>query len=118
MEIWSYGDMMLVEDDTISILAIYAVEYMLTRKTNLLILISTLCAAGIIHQRALVDIFRLVVDKHSYVLEPFHEHFDIYNHYVYLRCVGSVAVITLQDNPDESSVALISPVDDEDEDTY
>ena len=115
--IWSYGDMALVEDETIPILAIYAIEYMLTRKTDLLVLISTLCMAGIIHQRALVNIFRTVVDKHGYVLESYHEHFDIHSHYVYLRCVSTVAVITLQDKPDESAVALISPVD-EDEDTY
>ena len=118
MEIWSYGDMLLVEDEAIPILAIYAIEYMLTRKTDLLVLISTLCAAGVIHQRALVAIFRLVVDKHGYILEPFHQHFDIHSHYVYMRSVGTVAVITLQDKPDESAVALISPVDFEDEDIY
>ena len=103
----------MVDDETIPILAIYVVEYMITRNTKVLRLISTLCVSNWYRQKALIAMFRLVVDNHGYLLEQYHDHFDIHKHYVYLRSVGSVAIITLQEIPDETAVALISPVDDD-----
>ena len=104
----------LVEPEIIPTLAIYAAEYMLNRRTGVFILISTLCKSNRYHQMELIKIFRSVIDNHGYFVELFHKYYDINLHYVYMHCKNDVATIVVTEIPDESSVAILSPDDEED----
>lgn len=108
----------IVYEQSVSVLAIYAAEYLITRNTNILKLITSFCSDNYFHQTELIDIFREVVDNQCDFMNSYHTYFDIHNHYVYLEQCNDTAVIQLRDTPIESSVALVFPETNPEEDIF
>lgn len=108
----------IIEEEFIPILAVYAMEYMVTRQSSIFKAIVSYCRPHLGVQRELVDIFRTVVDNHPYLVTAFHQYFDIHRHYVYLHHSQATLKIVIRDDPDESHIPVLYPGDDEDEELY
>lgn len=105
----------VIEDEFIPVLAVYAIEYMVTRQSSIFRTIISYCRRHRGVQLELIDIFRTVVDNHNYLTNLFHQHFDIYRHYVYLIQEEDTAKIVIRDSADKYSVPLLYPSDDEED---